>query len=128
MLKLTGSDLAIEDVVDVARFGKKVGPIDQEVQARMRQSQAWVESAVNAGEVIYGVTTGFGPLATTSIRPDQARILSRKLVLNCLAGVGDPLNKDVVRAMVLVRANSLVKGTQIRTSMPVRPISSTFCS
>jgi histidine ammonia-lyase len=76
----------------------------------MRRSQQWVEQAVKSGAVIYGVTTGFGPLATTSIRPEEARTLSRNLVLNCLAGVGAPLPKDVVRAMMLVRANSLAKG------------------
>ena len=110
MLILTGNDLVIEDVVKVARSGLKVASLDADVCGRMAISQAWVEEAVSAGSVIYGVTTGFGPLATTSIRPEEARQLSRNLVLNCLAGVGDPLPEDVVRAMILIRANSLAKG------------------
>jgi histidine ammonia-lyase len=110
MLTLTGTQLTIEDVVAVARRGEKVAPPGGDVCARMTASQRWVEQAVRSGAVIYGVTTGFGPLATTSIRPEEARQLSRNLVLNCLAGVGDPLPVDVVRAMMLVRANSLAKG------------------
>ncbi len=110
MLNLSGHDLTIEDVERVARRNLKVSELNSDVCARMESSQMWVESAVKAGDVIYGVTTGFGPLATTSIKPDQARQLSRNLVLNCLTGVGDPLPVDVVRAMVLIRANSLAKG------------------
>ncbi len=110
MLNLTGNTLTIEDLAAVARNGTEVGPLAEEVQARILASQAWVAEAVWSGAVIYGVTTGFGPLATTSIRPEEARQLSRNLVLNCLVGVGDPLAEDVVRAMMLVRANSLAKG------------------
>jgi histidine ammonia-lyase len=109
-LSLTGGNLAIEDVHQVARNRRAVEPLDDEICHAMEASQGWVEEAVRAGDVIYGVTTGFGPLATTSIAPDEARQLSRNLVLNCLAGVGDPLPEDVVRAMMLVRANSLAKG------------------
>jgi histidine ammonia-lyase len=109
-LSITGSNLTIEDVQQVARLGRKVDPLDDAIRRAMAASQTWVDEAVRAGDVIYGVTTGFGPLATTSIAPEEARQLSRNLVLNCLAGVGDPLPVDVVRAMMLVRANSLAKG------------------
>ena len=109
-LKLTGNTLEIEDVHQVARLGRQVDDLDDAIYGAMEASQRWVDAAVKAGDVIYGVTTGFGPLATTSIAPEEARQLSRNLVLNCLAGVGRPLSEDVVRAMILVRANSLAKG------------------
>ncbi len=110
MLNLTGEDLTIEDVVAVARNGRAVSSISEAVRHRLKSGRAWVAEAVDSGAVIYGVTTGFGSLASTSILPAQARRLSRNLVLNCLAGVGEPLPHDVVRAMMLIRANSLAKG------------------
>ena len=105
MLSLTGSNLSIEDVVRVARHHEHVAELDSSVSGRMEVSQAWVDDAVNSGSVIYGVTTGFGPLATTSIRPEEARQLSRNLVLNCLAGVGEPLPEDVVRAIAFLASD-----------------------
>jgi histidine ammonia-lyase len=110
MLNLTGEDLTIEDVVDVARAAKRVSLLSDLVRERLESGQAWVAAAVESGTVIYGVTTGFGSLATTGIPPEKARRLSRNLVLNCLAGVGEPLPPQIVRAMMLIRANSLAKG------------------
>jgi len=110
MLVLTGNELTIEGLISVARHDRKVGPLPLEVAERLQASRAWVAQAVASGAVIYGVTTGFGPLATTGIPAHETQRLSRNLVLNCLAGVGDPLPEDIVRAMILVRANSLAKG------------------
>ena len=110
MLSLSGNDLKIEEVVQVARHGFRVAHLHEAVCAKMAACQAWVNQAVANGDVIYGVTTGFGPLATTSIRPEEARQLSRNLVLNCLAGVGNPLSEEIVRAMMVIRVNSLAKG------------------
>ncbi len=110
MIHLTGEDLTIEQVVAVARQGERVAPLNEAVQARMWASQRWVEAAVKGRTTIYGVNTGFGPLATTSIAPDETRKLSRNLILSCLAGVGAPIPADWARAMMLIRANSLAKG------------------
>lgn len=110
MIQLTGQDLTIEQVVAVARGGEQVAPLSEEVQARMWASQRWVDAAVKSRTTIYGVNTGFGPLATTSIAPEETRKLSRNLILSCLAGVGDPIPADWTRAMMLIRANSLAKG------------------
>ncbi len=111
MPQLDGEQLTIEDVVAVARHGEKVAPLASRVEERMRASYQWVEHTVQEGKTtIYGVNTGFGPLATVSIPPDQTRKLSRNLILSCLAGVGEPLAPEVVRAMMLIRANSLAKG------------------
>ena len=77
MLKLTGSTLSIENVVEVARSGRRVALLDGEVCARLQAAQEWVDHAVNADSVIYGVTTGFGPLATcllSALRPRASRV------------------------------------------------------
>lgn len=111
MITLTGNDLSIDEVVAVARRGEKVAPLDVPVRERMQLSNQWIEDAVAAGDrAIYGVNTGFGPLATERVLPEEAGRLSRNLILNCCAGVGPPLAEDIVRAMMVVRANTLARG------------------
>jgi histidine ammonia-lyase len=111
MIELTGEDLTIEDVLAVARQGASVAPLSEAVRTRMQASRNWVEAKLQGGQaVIYGVNTGFGPLARQRVAPEQARKLSRNLILNCAAGVGPPLPADVVRAMLLVRANLFAQG------------------
>ena len=67
-LVLTGADLSIADVEAVARGGLAVR-LGDEARARMAEARAVVERLVAAGEIVYGVTTGFGDLATTFVSP-----------------------------------------------------------
>jgi histidine ammonia-lyase len=106
---LTGADLSIGDVEAVARSGQRVS-LGGEARARMTEARAVVERLVAAGEVVYGVTTGFGDLATTFIAPADSARLQLNLLISHAAGVGDPLPRDVVRAMLLLRANTLALG------------------
>jgi len=111
MIELTGERLTIEQMVAVARRGERVAPLGEEVQARMMRSHSWVDESIRGdGKVIYGVNTGFGSLATRQIAAEEARQLSRNLILLCVCGVGQPLPADVVRAMMVIRANMLAKG------------------
>ncbi len=111
MIELTGETLTIDDVVAVARQGAPVAPLSEAVQARLQLTQTWVDHSIReSGEVIYGVNTGFGSLATQQIAPDEARKLSRNVILACAVGVGPPLPVEIVRAMMLIRANVLAKG------------------
>jgi histidine ammonia-lyase len=111
MIELTGETLTIEQVVAVARNGERVAPLGEEVRARMQRSHTWVDESIRQnGKVIYGVNTGFGSLATRQIAAEEARQLSRNLILLCVCGVGEPLTVDVVRAMMVIRANMLAKG------------------
>jgi histidine ammonia-lyase len=111
MIELTGERLTIEQVAAVARQGERVAPLGEEVRARMGRSHAWVDESIRGdGKVIYGVNTGFGSLATKQIAAEEARQLSRNLILLCVCGVGQPLPADVVRAMMVIRANMLAKG------------------
>jgi histidine ammonia-lyase len=106
---LTGADLSIADVESVARGGRRVvlGP---DARARMQEARDVIERLVAAGEVVYGVTTGFGDLATTYIEPSQSARLQENLLVSHAVGVGDALPRDVVRAMLLLRANTLALG------------------
>jgi histidine ammonia-lyase len=84
--------------------------LDPDAADRMRASRDVIERLVAQGETVYGVTTGFGDLANVSIEPDQVAELQRNLVRSHTAGVGEPLPVDVVRAMLLLRANALAVG------------------
>lgn len=69
-----------------------------------------IAAAASADLPLYGVTTGFGSLARTRIPPDQVAALQRNLVLSHAAGVGPLLDDDVVRLVMLLKANSLALG------------------
>jgi histidine ammonia-lyase len=106
---LTGADLTLDGVEAVARHGAPVA-LDDHARARMQESRDVIERLVAAGEVVYGVTTGFGALATRSVAPEDARRLQENLLMSHAAGVGAALPRDVVRAMLLLRANTLALG------------------
>ncbi len=111
MIELTGHGLTIEQLVAVARQQEQVAPLDEEVRLRMQHSHEWVVNSIEQqGKVIYGVNTGFGSLANKQISASDARKLSRNLIMMCVSGVGKPLPAEVVRGMMLIRANMLAKG------------------
>src|SRR5436190_4105947 len=115
---LDGHSLTIADVAAVARQGTRVA-IDAKALAAVAQSRQTVEAAVARGDTIYGVNTGFGKLAHVRIPPEQARQLQLNLIRSHASGVGDPLPTDAVRAMMLLRANVLVRGTSgVRAALP----------
>jgi histidine ammonia-lyase len=108
-LQLSGRDLSVADVVAVARGGR-AAELSAEAADRMRASLAVITRVVGEGQAVYGVTTGFGDLANVRIEPGQVAELQRNLVRSHAAGVGEPLPVEVVRAMMLLRANGLAVG------------------
>jgi histidine ammonia-lyase len=108
-LPLNGRDLTIDNVIEVAR-GRRPVAIDGAAADRMRASRSVIERLVAEGATVYGVTTGFGDLADVRIEPSQTAELQRNLVRSHAAGVGEPLPDEVVRAMLVLRANALAVG------------------
>jgi histidine ammonia-lyase len=108
-LQLTGRDLTVPDVVAVARGGRAV-EVSDDARARMAVSRGVIEQVVASGDTVYGVTTGFGDLADVRISPEQTATLQRNLVRSHAAGVGAPLPVEVVRGMLVLRANALAVG------------------
>jgi histidine ammonia-lyase len=108
-LPITGRQLTIDHVIEVARGHREVA-LDPGAAARMRESRAVVERIVEAGTTAYGITTGFGDLANVRIEPGETADLQRNLVRSHAAGVGPSLPDEVVRAMLLLRANALAIG------------------
>src|SRR5947208_1905779 len=115
---IDGRSLSIAEVVAVARHGVPV-VIGAHSLAAVIASRRTVEVAAARGDTIYGVNTGFGKLAHVRIKPEQTRQLQLNLIRSHASGVGDPLPVDAVRAMMLLRANVLVRGTSgVRPALP----------
>lgn len=104
-----GNKLSIAALVRVAREGARVGLAPRCV-ARLKRSRRIVEDLVRSQSVAYGITTGFGEFAHVRIRRNKVRQLQRNLLMSHSVGVGDPFSKEVVRAALLIRANTLAKG------------------
>ncbi len=106
---LDGAPLSVADVVAVARHGAGV-TVGAGAAARMAPARAVVERIVADGATVYGVTTGFGALASVKVSPAEARRLQLSLVLSHAAGMGDAVESEVVRGMMLLRARTLAAG------------------
>src|SRR3990170_252950 len=109
-VELDGASLTVDQVAAVAR-GMAAVTVSPAAVARTAPGRAAVEKALAAHEPVYGVNTGFGKLAHVRIPPADLKQLQRNLILSHSAGVGDPLPTDVVRALMLLRANVLIKPT-----------------
>jgi histidine ammonia-lyase len=106
VVELAGRGLSTVDVVAVARLGRTARLADV-ARVEMQRSAALVDGFVARGVPVYGVTTGFGSLADTVIPVERTAELQVALVRSHAAGMGEPVEPEVVRAMVLLRARSL---------------------
>lgn len=109
IITIDGENLTIEEVVAVARHQAKVR-LSPTAFERINQSHQWVKQIVARGKPVYGINTGFGIFAEQRIPADQSAQLSRNLILSHAVGTGAPLDDEIVRAAMLVRANTLAKG------------------
>jgi histidine ammonia-lyase len=101
--------LSIPDVVDVASNGKGVVVGDRALE-RVQRSRAAVESAAEAGHLVYGITTGIGDLARVRVDATRLAQMQQELVRSHAAAVGPPLPIDVTRAMMLLKARTFASG------------------
>lgn len=106
---IDGGPLTPEQVVDVA-FGRSAAAAADDLEARLAPARGVVDDAVASDQVVYGITTGFGALATTHIGRSEAETLQYNLLRSHATGVGEPIPDEVVRAMLLLRARTLSQG------------------
>jgi len=109
MLIIGDSPLTIEDVVRVARKRENVKLSDAAVN-RMEKSRTWVDKVLDSEKPVYGINTGFGELSNILIPRERWKNLQRNLILSHCTGVGERFSEDVCRAIMLLRANSLIQG------------------
>ncbi|HOP25462.1 MAG TPA: aromatic amino acid lyase, partial [Defluviitoga sp.] len=106
---IDGEHLSLENIVDVARNYFEVD-IDNSVLPKIENSRNLVDKFVEEERVIYGITTGFGDLCKVVISKDKSETLQKNLIRSHACGIGKPLDIEIVRAIMLLRVNSLVKG------------------
>ncbi len=109
-LTIDGDSLTVDALVAVARHGAKVA-IAPEALERAAVSRDGLMRTVASGKSIYGVNTGFGKLASVSIPGDKLLELQQNLIRSHASGVGRPLPDEIVRGIMLLRANVLLKPT-----------------
>ncbi|HTO72343.1 MAG TPA: histidine ammonia-lyase [Gemmatimonadales bacterium] len=110
-LILDGQSLTLPDFVAAARHpGLKV-EIAPAALAALAASRSRVDRAIASGATMYGINTGFGKLANVRVAPDQLEALQSNLIRSHAAGVGQPLPAEVVRGLMLLRANVLLRPT-----------------
>ena len=110
VLILDGRSLALDDVAPVLRGEDLRVDLAATARADVRAAREMVERHVAQGDVVYGLTTGFGKLKNVAIAPEQLEGLQRNLVLSHCTAVGAPLSKGEVRAAQIFRMNGLVRG------------------
>jgi tyrosine ammonia-lyase len=105
-----GDDLITPQQLAEVSYGRRTMRLSAVAEERMKRSRELLERAVQEGRLIYGVTTGFGPLAGRYISPEQTEQLQRNLVSHLATGVGRPFSNVQTRAIMAARAINLSKG------------------
>ena len=109
-LILDGESLTIEDVVAVAYHPAIQVELDEEARNAVRRAAQAVQDFIARGDIIYGITTGFGAFKDRIIPAEQVAQLQRNILISHAVGVGEPLDPATTRAMMLIRANTLAQG------------------
>ncbi|HYX68061.1 MAG TPA: histidine ammonia-lyase [Terriglobales bacterium] len=108
-IEINGNELTLEQVTAVARGEAKV-MLAGDARRAVEKARAVVDQLVAGNKVAYAITTGVGKLADVRLKPGEIREVQVNLMRSHAAGVGEPLSEVEVRAMMLLRANSLAKG------------------
>lgn len=108
-LLIDGNDLSIDDLEPVAQ-GARAVRLSERARRQLESSREIVEKILSSGKVVYALTTGFGKFKDVTIAPEDSQKLQRNLILSHAAGVGPLFDREVVRLVLLLRANALAKG------------------
>jgi histidine ammonia-lyase len=106
---IDGNSLTLEKFIDVTRKNMKV-ELTTEAIEKVNKARALVDRYVDDNKVVYGLTTGFGKFSDVVINGEETKTLQRNLIISHACGVGNPLDEEIVRGIMLLRANALAKG------------------
>jgi len=109
MIVLTGQDLTIDAFIRVVKHHEQVRISEHSIEKVVRASE-FVAGVVEDEKPVYGINTGFGKLSDVPINKCDVAHLQKNLLMSHACGVGKPFNKEIVRGMMLLRVNALVKG------------------
>ncbi len=106
---LDGKHLTIKNFINVARYHENV-EVSKEAIAAMDLSRAVIEEIIDSGEKVYGINTGVGKLSNRIIDRERINELQTNQVLSSCAGVGESFSEEIVRGILLLKANSFLQG------------------
>src|SRR5690625_536642 len=109
MVILTGSTLTFQEVDRVVNHFEKV-KIDEAAIKRVEANRKVVEGKISEKQTMYGINTGFGKFSDVIIDEKDLTDLQLNLIRSHACGVGEPFSESISRAMMLLRANTLLKG------------------
>ncbi|MCF7926675.1 MAG: histidine ammonia-lyase [Candidatus Izimaplasma sp.] len=109
MIKIDGTNLNIKKFIQVARFNEPVKLCDKAVQ-QVKKASDYIAEVVKKDKPVYGINTGFGKLSDTTVDRKDLSKLQENLLKSHACGVGNPLKEEIVRGMILLRVNALIKG------------------
>ncbi len=109
MITVDGNSLTIDQLVAVARDYEPV-QLAESARIQIERSREWIESILHSPKPVYGINTGFGIFAEVRISNQDTEKLNRNLIISHAVATGPPLSEEIVRAAMLIRANTLAKG------------------
>tara|TARA_B100001758_G_scaffold246236_1_gene260841 strand:+ start:194 stop:1693 length:1500 start_codon:yes stop_codon:yes gene_type:complete len=109
MSKTENSNLTLNDIYFLLENPSKIKLTDL-TKKKVNQSYEYVQKMAKGKKAIYGINTGFGPLCTTKISPKQTNILQKNLLLSHSVGLGNPINPELSKLMLICKIHSLSKG------------------
>lgn len=105
-----GQDVLTVQLAIAIAQKRVLGQLSESVKGRIAQSAAHVQQMVQTGQTVYGITTGFGALASTRISAEETITLQYKILQSHSVGVGDPVPTEIVRLMLITKVHSLAQG------------------
>jgi histidine ammonia-lyase len=109
-MEILGSGLQLEQIYRVANKPQIKVSLAPAGRKKMQESRGYIESRIQAGDVMYGVNTGFGAFSSVRISDGEIEELQKNLIRSHSVGVGPLFSREQVRAMMLLRANALARG------------------
>src|SRR5215207_1859675 len=102
-------ELTISKTIALAN-GTLTGILNDQAIAKIEKSQQAVQSIVKSNKTVYGINTGFGILANTSISEEDTATLQYKILESHSVGVGDPIAVEIAKIMLITKVHSLAQG------------------
>ena len=106
---LDGDSLTINKLVSVARDNENV-EVTKESWKRIDDCRYMLQDKIEAHETMYGITTGIGEFSEVTLTPEQTQDFQKFLVRNHAAGIGEPMDIEIVRGAMCGRINVHTKG------------------
>lgn len=109
MFKYGIDHLTLDKIIAVSS-GKMQAEISNEAKTNIQNSRNRVEVMANSDKAVYGINTGFGPLCDVQITPEETSLLQKNLLITHAVGVGNPIDKELSKIMMICKVHALSKG------------------